>query len=105
MRVSPNFIFPGYKASNPIEVRFGVYEKKIFEAAREMRDLIEVLIRQKTSSVQSQLLRRITSIYAGGRVMCAPGARGGEQSSGIPPLYGSVSSQQLHLWRGARGAN
>ena len=28
MRVCPNFISPGYKASNPIEVRFGVYEKK-----------------------------------------------------------------------------
>ena len=97
---SLNFIFPGYKASDPIEVRFGVYEKKIFEAAREMRDLIEVLIRQKTSSAQSQLIRRITPAYAGGRVMCAPGVRGGGQSSGIAPLCGSVSSQQLHLWRG-----
>ena len=80
-------------------------EKKKFEAAREMRDLIEVLIRQKTSSTQSQLIRRSTRIYAGGRVMCAPGARGGGQSSGIAPLYGGVSSQELHLWRGARRAN
>ena len=56
MRACPNFILSGYKASDPIEVRFGVYEKKIFEAAREMRDLIEVLIPQKTSGAQLPLV-------------------------------------------------
>ena len=70
------------------------------------RDPIEVPIPHKTCGAQLPLILQITLIYAGGRIMCAVGARSeGGQSSGIALLQRSVSSQQLHLWRGMRGAN
>ena len=74
------------------------------EGPRVMRDLIEVPTRQKTAGAQLPLLLQITPIYAGRRIMCAVGARCEGGSSGIARLYGSVPSQQLHLWRWMRGA-